>query len=107
MRPRSRSAVPTEHSPHTVWNDAPAIFDILQDLCEDSLLRQERSLDGSIRYMQLESIRAYAHQKLAQDGAVEQGLSGEKALKETVMRHARHYASFGQEVFITRAIIQF
>ncbi|MBM76750.1 MAG: hypothetical protein CMK59_15185 [Proteobacteria bacterium] len=82
------------------WNNAPAIFDILQDLCEDSLLRQERSLDGTIRYMQLESIRAYAHQKLAQDGAVEQELSGKKALKDTVMRHARHYASFGQEVFI-------
>ena len=54
------------------WPDAPAVFDILQDLCDDSLLRQDKSVDGSIRYGMLESIRQYSNGKLSTEESIEQ-----------------------------------
>ena len=72
------------------WTDAPPIFDILQDLCDDSLLQQHRHKNGSIRYRLLESVRQYAAGHLHKT----------IASMQTRRRHVVHYAQFGDTDFL-------
>ena len=74
------------------WKDAPPIFDILQDLCDDSLLQQHRLKNGSIRYRLLESVRQYAAAQL----------HNTIASMETRRRHIEHYAQFGETTFLDK-----
>ncbi|MEC7987085.1 MAG: tetratricopeptide repeat protein, partial [Myxococcota bacterium] len=83
-------------------SDSPAIFDILQDLCEDSLLRQESAIDGSIRYGMLESIRQYAKNKLMEHEGLEVHLSRTTEFPITKTRHSQYYARYGQKTFLNR-----
>ena len=82
------------------WKEAPPIFDILQDLTEDSLLLQTKSEDGTIRYSLLESIRQYSQVKLTDEDSIEQGLSGKAAQLQVEERHAQYYAQFGKRDFL-------
>ena len=79
---------------------APAIFDILQDLCDDSLLLQTKSEDGKIRYGLLESIRQYSQEKLKDKESIAHNLSGKEAHRQTALRHAKHYSQFGEKAFL-------
>ena len=74
------------------WKDAPPVFDILQDLCDDSLLQQHRLKNGSIRYKLLESVRQYAAAQL----------HNTIASMQTRRRHIEHYAQFGETTFLDR-----
>ena len=82
------------------WKAAPAIFDILQDLCDDSLLSQTKSEDGSVRYHLLESIRQYSEAHLKDPESIGMNLSGEIAYQQTGFRHAEYYGQFGQHSFL-------
>ena len=83
------------------WDNAPAAFDIFQDLSDGSLLILNKSADGEIRYGMLESIRQYAKEKLNNELSVEQNLSGPKALKDTEHRHAKYFSQYGQKEFLS------
>ena len=80
--------------------EAPPIFDILQDLSENSLLQQRKDSEGHIRYELLESIRQYSRDKLKDEDALEEGLSGAKANRETELRHAEYFSGFGRKEFL-------
>ena len=82
------------------WKEDPPVFDILQDLSENSLLQQNKSSEGNIRYGILESIRQYSRTKLQNEKAVEQELSGEKANRKTELRHSRYFSKFGQKEYL-------
>ena len=82
------------------WREAPAIFDILQDLSEDSLLLPIKSSEGAIRYGMLESIRQYSRSKLQDEEALGQELSGVKANQETEGRHAKYFSQFGKKDYL-------
>ena len=83
-----------------VYADQPAMFDILGELADNSLVRRDQSEDGNVRYALLESIRAYSAGKLGSEGAVEQGLSGAIAERETKLRHAKHFAQYGRTRYL-------
>ncbi len=82
------------------WKKSPPIFDILADLADNSLLRRDQADDGSIRYGLLESIRAYADDKLQAEGAVANDLSGTKAAQAARYRHAAWFARMGTDDFL-------
>ena len=82
------------------WKEMPPVVDILQDLCDDSLLLQNHLESEHIRYGILESVRQYAHAQLQNPDSIEHGLSGPEALRQTQQRHAEHYAQFGEMVFL-------
>jgi tetratricopeptide (TPR) repeat protein len=62
------------------------VLDVVEALVDHSLLRVEPH-PGHIRYRMLESIRQYAAEKLAE------------ATAQTALRHAQHFASFGDEAY--------
>ena len=82
------------------WKERPPIVDILQDLCDDSLLLQNHLDNGQIRYGLLESIRQYAHVQLQNPDSIDHGLSGPDAFRQTQTRHAKHYSEFGEMTFL-------
>jgi tetratricopeptide (TPR) repeat protein len=82
------------------WKNCPAMFDVLGELAENSLLRRDLSDDGTVRYGLLESIRAYATDKLETQEAVAQGLSGSQADKAVRLRHAKHFSRFGKTRYL-------
>jgi tetratricopeptide (TPR) repeat protein len=75
--------------------DCPALFDILGELVDNSLLRKDQASDGSVRYGLLESIRAYAADKLAGTGEVDPALRIASAVAAVQGRHAACFARFG------------
>ena len=80
--------------------ETPPVFDVLQDLCDDSLLIENRNADGEIRFGLLESIRQYANEQLLDQDSIEGDLSGPVARLETQQRHADHYSQYGQKSFL-------
>jgi len=67
----------------------PAMFDILGELIDNSLLRKDRAESGIVRYSLLESIRVYAHDKL---------VDGEEigdTLRQSQERHADYFSQMG------------
>ena len=82
------------------WEGCPAMFDILGELTDNSLLRKDQADDGSVRYGLLEFIRDYASDKLESVEAVEQGLSGPEAAITAQRRHAKHFSRFGQSTYL-------
>ena len=83
-----------------MWKEAPAVFDVLQDLCDDSLVVANRNADGQIRFGLMESIRQYANEQLLDENSIGHGLSGPIARLETQQRHAGHYAKFGDRAYL-------
>ena len=83
------------------WEGCPAMFDILGELADNSLLRKDQADDGSVRYGLLESIRAYAGHQLESAEAVEQDLTGPEALTAAQRRHATHFAEFGRSKYLS------
>ena len=75
------------------WDGAPGILDVLEALCDDSLLLHDRSSDGSLRYGLLESIRFYAREKLSKRG---------KSMEHVTRRHASYYAGLGQQMLLSQ-----
>ena len=74
---------------------APAMFDILGELVDNSLLRKDQADQGGVRYSLLESIRAYAHDKLGDPGEMGPELRGPQALRQAQERHAAHFSQLG------------
>ena len=74
---------------------APAMFDILGELVDNSLLRKDQSDQGGVRYSLLESIRAYAHEKLGDVGEMGPELRGPAARIRAQHRHAAHFGELG------------
>ena len=85
-----------------IWKEAPPVFDVLQDLCDDSLLIENRNADGEIRFGLLESIRQYANEQLLDQNSIGHQLSGPIPRIETQQRHAAHYAKYGQKSFLEK-----
>lgn len=81
------------------WKDSPSLLDVLEDLCEFSLVRSQRTPEGT-RFDMLDSIRAYASEKLSLADAVGHGLSGSFAVLHTTTRHADYFSSFGERKYI-------
>ncbi len=75
------------------WTEAPAMIDILEDLNEASLLLKEQG-KYSIRYRMLESISAYANQKLKTEETFD--------WEQTSFRHADYYSEYGNKSFLVR-----
>ena len=73
----------------------PAMFDILGELVDNSLLRKDQIDSGRVRYSLLESIRAYADFKLGHPGEMGPELRGEEAMERAQQRHAVHYSHLG------------
>ena len=68
--------------PHPAFlTPRPSVFDRLDSLVDNSILSQEDGPDGAPRFRMLETIRAYAWERLAAAGE-------EGALRR---RHAAHY----------------
>ena len=82
------------------WEEAPPIFDVLQDLCDDSLLIENHNADGEIRFELMESIRQYANEKLLSTNSISPDLSGPSPRVDTQERHAIHYSKYGHKVFL-------
>jgi hypothetical protein len=76
------------------------MFDILGELTDNSLLQKEQTTAGDIRYSLLESIRAYAAEKLTAEKDIEDRLSGPAALESAQHRHAAHFAKLGEPSFL-------
>ncbi|MEC7985580.1 MAG: tetratricopeptide repeat protein, partial [Myxococcota bacterium] len=79
-----------------VHPDIPPVFDILHDLCENSLLRKDLSIEGEARYSMLESIRAYALQRLQSHTNIDEKRPNQISYREVGHRHARYFSRFGQ-----------
>jgi predicted ATPase/class 3 adenylate cyclase len=62
------------------------VLDALTSLVAKSILSGERTADGSTRYQMLESLRAYARERLEARGAADR----------TRRRHAQHFASMAE-----------
>ncbi|MBT6489215.1 MAG: tetratricopeptide repeat protein [Deltaproteobacteria bacterium] len=81
------------------WNDAPWVIDVLQALCDKSLLRVRESVPGHDRFFLYESIREYATaQHLDADAVrneVGESLTGPEGLDDTAQRMAHHYSQYG------------
>ncbi len=80
--------------------DSPAMFDVLGELADNSLLRRDRSTDGSTRYSLLESIRAYGRNKLEQKALQESGTSDPSPVMAAQHRHARYFSRMGSDDYI-------
>jgi tetratricopeptide (TPR) repeat protein len=70
------------------FGEAPWVMDVVEALVDQSLLRRVEPRSGHVRYRMLESIRAYAAEKLGAEGGA------------AALRHAVHFASFGDEMFL-------
>ena len=77
-------------------SEAPAVVDILQDLCEVHLLQKERDIFGFVRYRLLESIRAYAASRLENDDFRDRSIGA-----KTRKRHAEYFSQFGDYNFLS------
>jgi tetratricopeptide (TPR) repeat protein/serine/threonine protein kinase/predicted ATPase len=80
-----------------VSNDAklPGMFDILGELVDNSLLRGDQGKQGVVRYRLLESIRAYASERL---GTIDQQalqLRGPEPQQQAQARHATFFSQMG------------
>jgi len=85
------------------WTDAPWVIDVLQALCDKSLLRIREAIPGHDRFFLYESIREYATGQHLNPKAVldEDGksLTGPDSLDETAIRMAYHYAQYGTKEY--------
>jgi serine/threonine protein kinase/predicted ATPase len=75
----------------------PEMFDILGELVDNSLLRKDQTEDGGVRYSLLESIRAYARDKLLETPGFDPDLCGKNALDDAQQRHAEHFSQLGKK----------
>ena len=74
--------------------DTPAMFDILGELVDSSLLRRDQGDAAGSRYSLLESIRAYAHERLCEPG---DALRGPEARTKTQEPRRSRWLSKQQE----------
>jgi len=78
----------------SMWSDAPSIMDLMDDLITKSFLttRVPREAGGSLRFLMLKTLRAYATTR---------GLEDKPQLGElhaaAQRRHAKHYGNLGTE----------
>jgi serine/threonine protein kinase/tetratricopeptide (TPR) repeat protein len=73
----------------------PAMFDILEDLCDSSLLYKERTKSGDNRYQIMESIKVYSRAKLRRYDDIE-----ECNEESTLQRHAQYFSQYGKTEFL-------
>ena len=76
------------------WKESPPVFDILQDLWYNSLLRANKSSDGTVRYIMLESVRQYSQNQLTK--SIVSSHAGENtACLDVGKRHATYFSQYG------------
>ena len=63
------------------------VLDVLGSLVDHSLVRQEETQDGELRFLMLETIREYAAERLGESGKEE----------EIRRRHAEHFRDLAEE----------
>jgi tetratricopeptide (TPR) repeat protein/serine/threonine protein kinase len=73
----------------------PGMFDILGELIDNSLLRGDQNTQGVVRYQMLESIRAYAAEKLETIDEGSPELRGPEPFKLARKRHAFFFSKMG------------
>ena len=82
------------------WPDAPWPMDTVESLVDQSLVRALPQADGETRFALFRSIRDYASEKLVDTTAVldpdGEPVSGTTARSEAHLRHAEHYARWGE-----------
>ena len=87
------------------WKDSPWVIDVLQALCDKSLLRVRESIPGQDRFFLYESIREYATgQHLSPEAVLDEAgdsLTGPDGLDDTAQRMAFHYAQYGTPEYRT------
>jgi tetratricopeptide (TPR) repeat protein len=71
------------------------MFDILGELIDNSLLRGDQNTQGAVRYQMLESIRAYAAEKLETIDEGSPELRGPEPFKLARKRHAFFFSNMG------------
>lgn len=85
VEPGDASSLPSPTSPR--WGASPiTILDGLQSLLDKSMVRQDKGADGEFRFTMLETIRAYALERLAESGEAER-------LRR---RHAAYYLALAE-----------
>lgn len=86
----------------SAWPDAPWPMDTVESLVDQSLVRAVVQPDGETRFGLFRSIRDYASEKLGDPGAVRDdegtAVSGPAGRDEAALRHAEHYARWGDPV---------
>jgi predicted ATPase/class 3 adenylate cyclase len=84
----------------SAWPDAPMALDLVESLVDKCLLRALLQTDGEPRFALFRSIQDYAHEKLDDLSAVAdpegEPATGPAARAEAALRHARHFAAWGQ-----------
>ena len=70
--------------------DAPEVYELIEALVDDSLLRKDRLEDGEERYDMLASVREYTQKKL------EEFQKTDPSLQSLPIRHAKFYAEQGK-----------
>lgn len=84
------------------WAERPAMFDLLVELLENCLIRKDKTDDGTVRYSMLESIRAYASDKLLTPDTIEYNMSGPAAKTSAEQRHAKYFGRMGNTQFLKK-----
>ncbi len=81
------------------WEQSPWVMDNVEALVDHSLVRVDEAQPGCLRFSLYESIREFAAEKMADEGAVVSPVferqTGAEALEELRRRHARHYSKLG------------
>ena len=82
------------------WPDAPWPMDTVESLVDQSLVRAIPLPDGETRFGLFRSIHDYARDKLTDPSAIRDAegepVGGAEALEEASIRHAGHYARWGE-----------
>jgi len=83
------------------WPDAPWIMDNVEALVDHSLVRVDEPRPGVTRFSLYESVREFAAEMMAEEGAVSaadaDSQTGAAANAQLQRRHALHYAHFGSQ----------
>ena len=82
------------------WPDAPWPMDTVESLVDQSLVRALPQADGETRFGLFRSIHDYAREKLRDPSALRDAdgepVSGPDVVDEAQLRHAGHYARWGE-----------
>ncbi len=87
------------------WSTSPTVEDLVARLADHSLLRRVERAEDEPRFDMLSSVRAWAHEQLAQPGLLplpggEDQATGPAARRAAETRHGAWFSSFGEPEFL-------